>query len=69
MTGTVYLACDPANVDATTGHCSAPYWVAQPSMLPPLDAVGGAAIGVAILLTWATAYSFRAIASAASRGS
>ena len=68
MTGTVYMACDPATVDATTGQCSAPYWVQPPSMLPPLDAAGGAAISVAILLAWATAYSFRVIGSAASRG-
>lgn len=57
-----FMACDSANIDATTGVCSAPYWSPPPSLLPPLDAVGGMEIGVAILAAWATAFTFRHLA-------
>jgi hypothetical protein len=57
----VYMVCDSANVDATTGVCSAPYWATAPTLLPPLDATGGMEIGVAILGAWATAWLFRSL--------
>lgn len=59
----VFMACDSANVDATTGVCSAPYWAAPPSLLPPLDATGGIEVGVGILVVWATAVLFRSLIS------
>lgn len=57
----VFMACDSANVDATTGVCSAPYWAPPPSLLPPLDASSGMEIGVAILTAWAVAVMFRSV--------
>jgi hypothetical protein len=59
----VFMACDSANVDATTGVCSAPYWSPPPSLLPPLDATGGIEIGLAILVCWAMAVGFRSLIS------
>ncbi len=53
--------CDSADVDATTGVCAHPYWVAQQGLFPDLDATAGIAIGVAILTCWATAYVFRSL--------
>lgn len=54
-------ACAAGNIDPTTGACSAPVWIVQPSMLPPLDAGSGITIAVAILACWAIAYGFRAM--------
>lgn len=59
----VFMACDSANVDATTGVCSAPYWAAPPSLLPPLDATSGVEVGLAILVCWAVAVGFRSLIS------
>jgi hypothetical protein len=53
--------CDSVNVDASTGVCSQPYWVQQQQLFPDLDATSGVAIGVAILICWATAYSFKTL--------
>ena len=57
----VYLACDSANVDATTGQCSQPIWLPQPQLFPELDAASGVAIGTAILACWAVAYGYRSL--------
>jgi hypothetical protein len=61
MTTPVYMACDAANVDATTGQCSQPIWLPQPQLFPQLDAADGITIAVAILACWATAYGFRSL--------
>lgn len=61
MADPVFMVCDSANVDASTGQCSAPYWVPQPSMFPTLNATDGAVIGGAILVCWAVAYMGRAL--------
>jgi hypothetical protein len=58
---TVYETCDQANVDASTGQCSAPSWQPLPSWLPQLTAADGVSIGVAILLAWATAYAYKVL--------
>ena len=57
----VFMVCDSANVDATTGQCSAPYWVPQPQIFPSLSAADGASIAAAILLAWAVAYGSQAL--------
>ena len=63
----VYLACDSSNLASASSSagssalCSAPYWVASPSLVPSLDATSGITIGVAILTCWATAYGFRSL--------
>jgi len=58
-TAVQFLACAPADIDATTGACAHPVWVAQPTLIPPLDAASGTAIAVAILACWAVAVAFR----------
>lgn len=60
MNDPVFMSCDPANVDPSTGICSVPVWVTQPQFLPSLSVDDGAAIGGAILTCWAIAYMYRA---------
>lgn len=57
----VFQACDAANVDATTGVCSVPYWAPQPGLIPQLDMQAGVTIGTAILLCWTVAYGYKAL--------
>lgn len=57
----VYMACDSANVDATTGQCSQPLWLPQPQLFPDLDAASGIAIASAILACWAVAFVYRSL--------
>lgn len=54
------MACDSADVDAS-GQCTHAQWVAQPTLIPEFDAAAGVAVGMAILLVWATAYGFKAM--------
>jgi hypothetical protein len=58
---TEYMACDSANIDATTGVCSNPVWVQQPTLFPPLDAGAGIAISIAVLACWALASGFKSM--------
>lgn len=57
----LYLVCDLADYNATTGECSAAYFTEQApgSVLPPLTVEQGAVIGAAILLVWAVAWCFK----------
>lgn len=55
----VMQACAAVDFDATTGVCSHPVWVQQPSLLPDLDITSAITIGLAIGVLWATAYGFR----------
>lgn len=60
----VYMACASSSVNATTGGCSNPVWVQQPSLFPSLSATDGGLIAFAILAVWATAYMSRALRTA-----
>lgn len=55
------MGCSASNIDPSTGSCTAPVWVVQPTMLPPLGAGAGIAIAVAIGVCWTTAYVFRTL--------
>lgn len=57
----LYLACASSDVDAVTGQCSRPVWVAQQGGFPALDMVSASAIAAAILACWAVAYSIKVI--------
>jgi hypothetical protein len=57
----VFMTCDSSNVDPSTGICSAPVWVTQPSFFPSLSATDGALIGFAIVACWVAAYMSRAL--------
>lgn len=54
-----YIVCDQANIDPATQQCSQVQYVQAPTMLPPLDAVGGTSIAVAIFGVWALAWVYR----------
>lgn len=56
-----YVVCDSANVDPNTLQCSQVQYVQAPTMLPPLDAAGGAAIAVAIIGLWALAAVYKSL--------
>lgn len=58
----LYLACELADYNPTTGECAAPYYTENlpGSVLPPLSLEEGAAIGAAILFAWAVAFVFKA---------
>lgn len=52
-----YMYCPDSSVDAVTGQCSSPVWVAgSPGGLPPLTGSQGAAISAAILACWGLGY-------------
>jgi hypothetical protein len=55
----VMQACAAADFDASTGVCSHPIWVPQPSLFPELDMASAITIGMSILVLWATAFGFR----------
>lgn len=57
----VFYACAQNDVDASTGACTHPVWVTQPTMFPPLSAAQGIAVAVAILALWALAYGIKSI--------
>jgi hypothetical protein len=61
MADPMFMTCDAANVDATTGACSAPVWVPQPQLFPSLTSGDGALIGFAIMAVWGAAYMARAL--------
>ncbi|HEV7122467.1 MAG TPA: hypothetical protein VGN24_03460 [Rhodanobacter sp.] len=61
MSDPVFMMCDSANVDASTGQCSSPVWVPQPQFIPSLTMGDGALIGFAIMAIWAGAYMARAL--------
>ena len=61
MATPLVLACDSADVDATTGQCAHSVWVQQQSFFPEFDATSGITIGVAILTVWALAYGYRSL--------
>lgn len=58
----LYLACELADYNPTTGDCSAPYYTEQlpGTVLPPLSLEQGAAVATAILLVWGVAFCFKA---------
>ena len=56
-----YIACDSANVDPTTGVCSQPVYVMQPTLIPPLDTTTGVTLSIAVLACWAVAYGFKVL--------
>lgn len=60
----VFYACAQTDLDASTGVCTHPVWVAQPSIFPPLSAAQGIAIAVAILALWALAFGIKSIQGA-----
>ena len=62
MMTTVYATCDGANVDASTGQCSAVVWVdGSPTLLPPLSVGDGGTIAMAIVAVWALAFGVNAV--------
>ena len=56
----VYVVCDASAIDAN-GACTQVQYVQAPTMLPPLDAAGGAAIAVAIIGLWALAAVYKSL--------
>lgn len=57
----VMQACAAADFDASTGVCSHPVWVPQPSLFPDLDVTSAVGLSVAIGVLWATAFGFRSL--------
>lgn len=55
------MVCDSTQIDTATGQCSHPYWMAQQTLIPPLDAAAGIAIGLSILTCWGMAFAFKSI--------
>lgn len=55
----LYMVCNQADVDPTTGQCTAVHYVQAPTMLPPLDAVAGGSIAMAIIGCWALAFVYK----------
>jgi hypothetical protein len=59
---TVYVrGCDVANLDTSTGTCTAEIWVPQPTVLPDLSIENAQDIGTQVALLWATAFAFRLV--------
>lgn len=54
-----YVVCDQANIDPATQQCSTVQYVQAPTMLPPLDAVAGGSIAMAIIGCWALAFVYK----------
>jgi hypothetical protein len=57
----VYMVCDQANLDVTTGVCTQVQYVQAPLLLPPIDSAGGVAIALAIIGVWAVAAVYRSL--------
>ena len=60
--------CQDADFDATSATCSAPQWVEYAGGLPPLSAVDGMQISMAIVGCWAIGFIVKAIRAALKRG-
>lgn len=56
----VYMVCAQSAIDAN-GNCTQVQYVQAPQVLPPLDAVSGVAIAVAIWGLWALAAVWRTL--------
>lgn len=56
-----YIPASSTSTSYTASSCSAPYYAPQPNFIPPMDVYAGAAIGMAILATWAIAAGWRTI--------
>lgn len=48
----LYLACNEADYNVSTGECSAPYYADAPTLFPELSAAEGLEIGFAIVAVW-----------------
>jgi hypothetical protein len=59
-----YATCDVANIDPSSGACSAIVWTNVPTALPPLSVSDADAIGLAILGCWLIGYAWRLIGDA-----
>lgn len=55
----VYMVCNQADIDSATGQCTAVHYVQAPTMLPPVDAVAGVSIAMAIIGVWALAFVYK----------
>lgn len=64
---TVFLACNAEHFDVATGQCAQPYYALPPSFVPYLSFEDGFLISTAIVLCWAAAVGFRALARVADK--
>lgn len=64
----VYVqACQPADYDAATQTCTAPYFTELPSAIPTLTIEDAQAIGLSMAMLLATAWVFRRVGKAITR--
>lgn len=61
---TLVQACLPADYNATTHVCAAPFWTYPPTSFPTLSIADAQEIGVAFAMLFAVAYIFRVIRKA-----
>lgn len=60
MSGVLVIACKVEDYNTTTGECAAPFYTYPPSSVLPALTIGDAqAIGTAVALLWAVAWSIR----------